>query len=84
MATLRGSYGRGKGLVPLRFAAVGGSWSERFLCAGPQKTCLGRSKFAFCLRKTCPGDIPFRISYWEADIQVWVGTLFFCDFVLGG
>ena len=67
VATLRGSYGEGKGLVRLN--------------------CLGRSKFAFRLRETLAGRSPLRISYWEADVQVWlehVGTLFSCDFVLGG
>ena len=41
---LRGSYGRGKQLVQLRFAVVGGVCAKRFFCAGPQISCLGRSK----------------------------------------
>ena len=56
--TLRGSYGKGKAsevevsfFVPLVF-----------YCAGPQKTPLRRSKFAFRLRETSGGKFFLRLA----------------------
>ena len=56
--TLRGSYGKGKA-----------SWVEVsffvplvFYCAGPQKTPLRRSKFAFRLRETSGGFFFLRLA----------------------
>ena len=55
-------------------------WTEcYFPCVGPQKTCLGRSTFAFRLHETIARRSPFRISYWEADVKVWFDLRFFAS-----
>ena len=77
MAALRGSYDKSKGLVRLRFASGGGFRPECFACAGSQKTCVRRSKFA----KRLSGK--FCISYWEAAVKVWLDDFFFWRFCIG-
>ena len=49
-------------------------WTECFPCAGPQKNVSREVKVA--LRETIARRSPFRISYWEADVKVWLEVCF--------